>query len=235
LQCLLEAALEEKGKTVLISGEAGSGKTRLATEFLKKIKDNVTVLSGWCLSNAAIPYFPFVEAFESYSSTEAHFLPLENQSLKLKKLLTRQSESGEYQNLDRQAWKDQTFATITRELLLLSEQKPVIVFIDDIHWADSASLSLLQYLARAIAYERIFLLATFRSEELNPQFDVQNQQLAEVLRVMRREDLYSEIKLSGLNHIEVGYIAESMLKGHVSQKLTYQLTLESSGKPQFIV
>jgi predicted ATPase len=38
-----------------------------------------------------------------------------------------------------------------------------------------------------------------------------------------------------LNHIEVGYIAESMLKGHVSQKLTYQLTLESSGNPLFIV
>jgi tetratricopeptide (TPR) repeat protein len=235
LQRFVQWAFEGKGKTVLISGEAGSGKTRLAKEFLKTAKDKVTVLSGWCLSNTAIPYFPFVEAFESYSNTEEQLLPNKNQSLQLKKLLTRHSENDKNQNLGRQAWKDQTFTTITRELLLLSAQKPVIVFIDDIHWADSASLSLLQYLARAIAYERILLLATFRSEELNSQIDVQNQQLAEVLRVMRREDLYSEIKLAGLTQSEVGIIAESMLRGNVSTGLIEKLTMESSGNALFVI
>ena len=81
----------------------------------------------------------------------------------------RSPEGNESESFSRQAWKDQTFASVTRELLLLSTQKPVVIFIDDVHWADSASLSLLQYLARAIVYERILLLATFRSEEISGQ------------------------------------------------------------------
>ena len=71
LDSLLSSAVEGKGKTVFISGEAGSGKTRLVTEFLKRAKrQRVTVLSGWCLSNAAVPYFPFFEAFKAYFSGE---------------------------------------------------------------------------------------------------------------------------------------------------------------------
>ena len=70
LKKILKATLEGKGNTVFVSGEAGSGKTRLTNEFLNYAKDKgITVLSGWCLSNAAVPYFPFVEAFDSYSLT----------------------------------------------------------------------------------------------------------------------------------------------------------------------
>jgi tetratricopeptide (TPR) repeat protein len=234
LQRFINLAGKGKGSTILISGEAGSGKTRLAKEFLKKVKDNVTVLSGWCLSNTAIPYFPFIEAFDSYTTNTEQILTDTNKGLKLKQWLTRQQEDSENQNF-RQAWKDQTYASITRELLLLSAQKPVVVFIDDIHWADSASLSLLQYLARAIAYERILLLATYRKEELNTQFDVSPQPFAEILRVMRREDLYNEVKLTGLSQREVGEVAKSMLGGDVSSKLIEKLTVESSGNPLFVI
>jgi predicted ATPase len=63
---LLERTVAGKGSTIFISGEAGSGKTRLVTEFLSIIqKRETTILSGWCLSNAALPYFPFIEAFSS--------------------------------------------------------------------------------------------------------------------------------------------------------------------------
>jgi hypothetical protein len=52
-------------------------------------------------------------------------------------------------------WKDQTFGAVVNELLSLSTIKPAILFHDDIHWADSAALSLLQYLAIAIAITKI--------------------------------------------------------------------------------
>jgi tetratricopeptide (TPR) repeat protein len=118
---------------------------------------------------------------------------------------------------------------------LLSAQKPVIVIIDDIHWADSASLSLLQYLARIISDERVMLLATFRQEELDSRSDGKNQPLADTLRIMRREDLCHEIKLTSLNQKEVESIAKSMLSGNVSINLVEQLCSESSGNPLFVV
>lgn len=69
LEGLLESAFDGKGTTVFVSGEAGSGKTRLSNEFLNLArKKSVNILSGWCLCNASVPYFPFVEAFDSYFS-----------------------------------------------------------------------------------------------------------------------------------------------------------------------
>ncbi len=67
LQSCLSSALEGKGTTVFVTGEAGSGKTRLTREFLKTVRDqDITLLSGWCLGEAAVPYFPFMEAFKDY-------------------------------------------------------------------------------------------------------------------------------------------------------------------------
>ena len=61
LEQYLKQAIRGKGSTIFISGEAGTGKTRLTKEFLKRIKDKrLSVLSGWCLSETTIPYFPFV-------------------------------------------------------------------------------------------------------------------------------------------------------------------------------
>ena len=69
LERCLDEALLGTGATVFISGEAGAGKTRLTTEFLNIAqKKQVTVLTGWCLSDVAVPYFPFIEAFDSYIS-----------------------------------------------------------------------------------------------------------------------------------------------------------------------
>ncbi len=67
LMSYLSSALHGKGTTVFISGEAGSGKTKLSHEFLNRAKKHgVTMLSGWCLSNARFVYFPFFEAFSAY-------------------------------------------------------------------------------------------------------------------------------------------------------------------------
>jgi len=67
LQSLLNSAVEGKGTTVFISGEAGSGKTRLTHEFLNAAKKKgILVMAGGCLSDVAIPYFPFVEALNTY-------------------------------------------------------------------------------------------------------------------------------------------------------------------------
>jgi tetratricopeptide (TPR) repeat protein len=236
LQRHLDLAFEGKGTTVFVSGEAGSGKTRLVTEFLNVVKKKeVAVLIGWCLSTAAVPYFPFLEAFDSYSS----FNETSNDGqLGLKSRLVGSSQTEvttKDESLTPQLWKDQTFAAVTRELFYLSAKKPTILVIDDIHWADSASLALLHYVSRAIASERILIVATFRNEELNSLAEGQVYPLIETLRLMGREDLFKEIKLADLNQDDVGRVAESMLGGSVAPDFVEKLAKESRGNPLFIV
>lgn len=238
LKQFLDSALKGKGTTVLISGEAGSGKTRLVNEFLNIIKKKeITILSGWCLSNATLPYFPFVEAFSSgLSSREGGAIV--SQQLSMRSWL---SEAYPTEKLEKnktvapQVWKDQAFASVTRELLFMSSVKPLILVLEDIHWADSASLALLHYISRAIVNEKILFFVTFRSEELGRDVEGRPHPLAETIHLMGREGLFKEFKLTNLDQDGVRGIAESMLGGKVDLEFVEKLMEESRGNPLFIV
>jgi len=146
LKLLFDSAAEGEGNTVFVSGEAGSGKTRLTSEFLKTAKKNgAVILFGACLSNAAAPYVPFVEAFKSYFSQQEESQRIKDDAAEVNAWLTgaKQAEqTGKNRSLEPQAWKDLTFAAVTKALSLISASKPLILLIEDLHWADSASLSL---------------------------------------------------------------------------------------------
>lgn len=239
LRGCLESARKGNGATVFVSGEAGNGKTRLASEFLRIAKrTDVNILSGWCLSNVAVPYFPFLEAIESFSTGESAIGTLGTQQLRMKSWLTEPNTARGLETQDAlspQTWSDQTFAVVTRELLSMSSSRPTILFIDDIHWADSASLSLLHYIAREIGTERILVLATYRSEEIAASQDGQPHPLLDTLRLMGREGIFKDIQLQNLTRTEVGTIAESMLGGIVKGDLVERLAAESRGIPLFVV
>jgi tetratricopeptide (TPR) repeat protein len=193
-------------------------------------------LSGWCLSNSPVPYFPFLEALGSMSNENEEHTTSNSQ---LKAWLTKSGSTEITEktfSLSPQARKDQTFATIIKELLFMSARQPTILFIDDLHWADSASLSLIHYIARAINSERIMVLATFRNEEiLTKMNEAQPHPLVETLRLMGREGIFQEIELQKLSKDDVGKIAESMLNSKVSSDLVEKLVIESGGNPLFAV
>ena len=213
------------------------------------------MLAGWCLSDAAVPYFPFVEAFNAYfaSCDQEESVSLEKTGTPLGLAGAAQIVSeergitawlngpiaterpGKPQVISPQVWKDQVFAGVAKTLHVISAQEPIILFIEDIHWADSASLALLHYIARAITSEKILVLATFRSEELTADAEGHPHPLAEALRMMRREDLFTEIKLSNLIPTDVLKIAESMVAGTVNLALADKLSKESQGNALFVV
>lgn len=237
------STLEGKGTTVFISGEAGTGKTRFVNEFLgfAKQKREIVTLVGWCLSNATVPFFPFIEAFNAYfgarKNKEAYWKET-NEEAKVRAWLTdpkRAETSGKLENLSPQAIKEWTFAAITNVLFSISAKKPTILFIDDLHWADSASLALLHYISRSITSERVLVLATFRSEELNPNAEGHPHPLIEALRLMRREDLFKEIKLPHLNQTSISAIAEKMVGGSLAPEFAEKLVEESQGNPLFVI
>lgn len=250
----LDSAVQGKGTTVFISGEAGTGKTRLIKEFLNsaKQKQDVSALAGYCLSNADVPYFPFFEAFTGYfteenklaTSTQSRDLThpktrqIRNEEKEIKRWFmgpTQNEKTGRRETLAPQVWKDQTFITVTQTLSAISYEKPIILVLEDIHWADSASLALINYISRAINSKRILVLATFRSEALTVDAQGRPHPLVETLRQMKREDLYKEIKLPNLDQTHVSAIAKSMLGGNLQQELVEKLTKESQGNPLYIV
>jgi len=255
----LDSALEGKGRTAFVSGEAGSGKSRLTREFLSTAKQKgVGTMAGWCLGDSQVPYFPFMEAFNNYysASGEGETILLQPQAqlglgipaqvgfgsgeLEITSWLSgsRLAEKTErLQALSPQVWKDQVFAAVSKTLhTIAAVQSPVVLFIEDVHWADSASLALLHYISRAIHdSERVLLLATFRSEELTADAEGHPHPLAETLRLMRREELFTEVKLSSLSQENVSRIAKNMIGGALQSKLAEKLTNESKGNPLFVV
>ena len=106
----------------------------------------------------------------------------------------------------------------------------------DIQWADSASLALLHYLSRAINNtERILIIATFRSEELTVDKEGYSHPLIETLRMMKREDLFIEIKLSNLTKDTVSKLAKNMIGGSLQEEFSERLLKESRGNALFVV
>jgi tetratricopeptide (TPR) repeat protein len=238
LQDSLESILSGKGKTIFISGKAGSGKTRLVNEFLNITKKkDITTLFGWCLSNNTVPYFPFIEAFNSDIMTRDSGTIL-SQPLGMKSWLSESypiEKSKKSRTIIPQVWKDQAFTAVTGELLYLSSVKPLILVLEDMHWADSASLALLHYISRAIVDEKILVLVTFRSEELGRDATERLHPLVETINLMGREGLFKEIQLANLDQDDVRGIAESMVSGKVSQDLVEKIMKESRGNPLFVV
>ena len=256
LQQSLDLAVKGKGTTVFVSGEAGAGKTRLTQEFLEIAKKmGVAVAAGWCFSNSAIPYFPFLEAFDAYfgSGSEEEYIGLQqpgaqigfvtptqvgNEAQGITALLsgTQQLEKlGSSQTLHPQAWKDQTFAAVAKTLHWMSTREPLVLLLEDIHWADSASLALLYYVARVIRSERILVLATFRSEELTADAEGHPHPLAETMRLMRREELFTEVTLSNLDETSIAKMTSNMMSGTPSPELIEKLSKESRGNALFVV
>ena len=239
LEHYLQSVLEGKGATVFVSAEAGTGKTRLINEFLIRSKKKIDfiTLSGWCLFNAEVPYFPFIEAFSKYYSAVSR--KSKKEEIRLNSFLREPSKSGFSQKLEyvsTQTLKDQTFSVVAETIHSIATQRPIILFIEDIHWADSASLALLHYIARAVNNtERILVLATFRSEELTSDPEGYPHKLNEALAMMKREDLFKRINLANLTTQNVTKLAESMLGGTLQNDLAEKIAVESEGNPLFIV
>ena len=155
LQELLDAARAGNGATSFIFGEAGAGKTRLVKEFLKTVrKEQVTVMKGFCLSKTPIPYFPFIEAFNTlYSPDDDQGISNSAKEhlgivgwLKGNEMATASSlgiagwlkgpddkPTRKQPTLSAEIRKDMTYAAVAKALRSTSKEKPLILFIDDIH------------------------------------------------------------------------------------------------------
>jgi tetratricopeptide (TPR) repeat protein/KaiC/GvpD/RAD55 family RecA-like ATPase len=253
LENYLQFATNGNGLTVFLSGEAGAGKTRLVTAFLQSAnRAGATVLGGGCLGNVNVPYFPFIQAFDTYfgviqeeESTGGFQQPYIKSSINMPinspvasniiQWLSGSQTQMVNEPMSPQVWRDKTFVAIANTLHQISQNAPMILLLEDIHWADSATLGLLHYISKVISNQRILILATYRSEELTVDKEGRPHPLIESLQLMKRENVIKEILLKSLDSQEVYKIAESMIQGKIDPSLATRIAIESQGNPLFVV
>ncbi len=170
---LSSLARQGQAQVVLLEGEAGIGKTRLATEFLDWAATQGTdVLRGQAFeSNRRLSYQPFIEALRPRIDQEnapedlLHDVWLAELARLLPELHERYPDLTRVV-VDASVARNHLFEAVTRLLSALAARAPLLLFLDDVHWADTATLDLLHYLARRFMADAtpIMLLLSLRTE-----------------------------------------------------------------------
>lgn len=193
-------------RMVLLGGDAGIGKSRLAAQFAAAVHERGgTVLFGRCDEEVLRPYQPVAEALSTY----LHALPAESVQYRLGRSATELGGlvpelSDRVPGLVSSGWRDaeserfRLFEAIAMLLTQLSVAAPVLLVLDDLHWADKATLLLFRHLARHEDLGQILMLATYRDEStpsLTP--------FADMLIALEREHTVTHLRLGGLDEADV--------------------------------
>src|SRR5579859_6477496 len=222
LRTLLPRADGEGRRLVLLGGEAGSGKSRLVREFaLEAVEDGALVLYGSCDAVVRTPYGPFVEALDQLAravdATELR-TALGTGGGELTRLLPdlalRLGDLPVPVDADPDTERHRLHTAVTDLLTGVGRGRPVVLVLEDGHWADAPTLLLLRHLARSAGDARVLLLATFRDTEA----DVPGQ-LSETLVDLRRSDDVVRLKLSGLTGPDVGEFVRRAAGGDLGPEL----------------
>lgn len=234
-----EQTQQARGHLVLLSGEPGVGKTRLAQDVIAHAqKSGAAVLRGGCYEfEATTPYLPFVEAFRDWAhaqSAEQLRIVLGTCAPEITKFAPEIKEKlGELpasSPLPASEERLRLFDSGARFLQSLAADSGLLVFIDDLHWADQGTLSLLQYLLRHLRNNRVLLLATYREIELD-----RAHPLAAALVDWNRERLATRIALSRLSRADTGTLLATLFhEESVSDEFTAALYHETEGNPFFV-
>ncbi|MGH2593594.1 MAG: serine/threonine-protein kinase PknK, partial [Anaerolineae bacterium] len=231
----LDQAWAGEGRLIVIEGEAGVGKTRLANELggHARLRGGLRLL-GTCHETERVPYGPIAEWFddafrlsENFGGIISGFEP------ELARLIPRLMPSGSAAadgGLDPQQAKLRFFDAVMRVLARWSERKPLMLLLDDIQWADEATLELLHYLVRNARGQRIFICATARREDRDA-----SSPLAGLLRDLSRQRLFDRIELERLSPQAASELIAALLGLDESPlDLAGRIYTESEGNPFFI-
>jgi DNA-binding CsgD family transcriptional regulator len=206
LHALVPHAAGEGRRLALIGGEAGSGKSRLVREFARAVAaEGVLVLYGTCDAVVQTPYRPFVEALDHLVRTaDADVLrdDLGSAGGELTRLLpdlpTRVADLAAPLSADPDTERHRLHTAVSDVLAGAGRRQPLLLVVEDGHWADNATLVLLRHLARATTEARVLVLTTFRDTEADVPAE-----LADALADLRRSDDVVRLHLTGLTEFEI--------------------------------
>jgi len=180
---LLNRSFSGIGRIVFITGEAGSGKSRLAREFASVAgKYGGLTIQGRCSSYTKnIPYYSLLSALSEYIESEQQYREKDrtkgndpgfgeaaDDCERLLKLLI-EGEGSENLGLEADKGAERYFSLLLNVLAeIASSERPLVMIFDDIHWADQATLALLERLAGQVGNLPIIVAAVYRNDEADP-------------------------------------------------------------------
>ncbi len=155
---------------------------------------------------------------------------------KISRLLTSGKYDGAFVVDDPRLKQENLFDNVLLGLQRLSEVQPILMFIDDIQWADPSTLNLMHYLARNTRDSKFMMLATFRPEDIIQDATGNPHPLETTMQNMSRESLFQNIQLKRLGQEETGGIVNKLLgQSDMPDDLIQRIYKESEGNPFFIL
>ena len=174
-------------RLVLIAGEPGVGKTRLAHRFAREVLDGgALVLLGRCWEEPLAPFEPFADALRQVDAAD---------------VLLPAGDTGA-------GARHRLFEAVDAALAELAAERDLLLVIDDLHWADRGTLLLLSFLLRSERPTPLFVLGTYRDTELG-----RLTPLTGALAELQSAGALDRVALRGLSEAEVAQLARSLLGG----------------------
>ena len=239
---LLRKTFEGSGKIVFITGEPGIGKTTLTEEFLNSSRrgfPGLLVSRGRCVEQYGTgeAYLPFLEAaggllsgvardrvanvFRTHAPTWCLQLPAAFAS------------TGAFERLQQEtigATKERMLREMGDALGALADHAPVVLLLEDLHWADPSSVDLLRHLCQRIASQRVLIVGTFRPEDLERS----NHPLKNYKAEMQAHKLCEEIALDSLSQEHIAsYLDARFAPNDFPRELSALIQQKTEGHPLF--
>ncbi|HZR83415.1 MAG TPA: AAA family ATPase [Candidatus Binatia bacterium] len=234
LEVLLRAlGRAETGRpsVALVAGEPGIGKTRLLHELRRRAEARgALTLFGEGRNDAPIPYHAVVDALLPIAGHLAD-LPIED-ARHVRRLL-QIDDPGSAADGRSEPDRDRAFIAVARALLAISQRRPIVVVLDDLHWADSASIDLLGDLALRLAgvstraEGRVLVVAAFRTVE-------DDHPLSRVAHRMDEEVDHERLVLGPLDEAAIHEALAGIGVARPSSELVHTIRKNTHGNPLFI-
>lgn len=231
---LWRQAAAGRGQVLLVSGEPGVGKTRFVRELMAQAQvSGGRVLVAEAHPEGGAPYAPIVRLVRQ-AATTAGTLPLAPETLAelvtlAPELRARFPDVPANPVLDPLAERERLCESLSALCAGLAASAPLLLFLDDLHWADSGTLYVVRQLARVAPRLRLQIVLTYREIELD-----ESGALNELLYDLTREHLATRIKLSRLTLGETRQMLETLFSGPVAEELSGGIFQETEGNPFFV-
>lgn len=226
LRAEIGRAVDSHGGLVLVTGEPGIGKTTLITGAADEARRlGAVVLGGACWDSDTAPgYWPWVQVLRGLrrSATPEEWAVIEREAGGALAVLLGEADTRDAPDGFR------LYDAVTSALVTASHRRPVVVLLDDLHWADTASLKLLEFAAGHTWFERLLLVGTYRDAEVEVADHPLRPLLSSLVAKARA------VTLTGLDPDEVGRLIARTVGEAPGADVIAEIHRRTGGNPFFV-